>query len=208
MTCDEVKDRGWSGVDVVVVTGDAYVDHPSFGAALIGRVLESRGYRVAVISMPDWRDAESVKVFGRPRLFFAITSGNVDSCLMRQTAFRKKRSDDPYAPGGEGGGKPKLATVVYANLARAAFPGVAFYAVPSRNHMKPKKDSKGVIRAARPKYHIYFPIDTVTDAAEYRQMKERLLAIFPYFDDGAKDAARFLFGVDGAQVTFVGGDHT
>lgn len=124
MTCDEVKDRGWSGVDVVVVTGDAYVDHPSFGAALIGRVLESRGYRVAVISMPDWRDAESVKVFGRPRLFFAITSGNVDSCLMRQTAFRKKRSNDPYAPGGEGGGKPKLATVVYANLARAAFPGV------------------------------------------------------------------------------------
>jgi len=90
---------------------------------------------------------------------------------------------------------------------RAAFPGVAFYAVPSRNHMKPKKDSKGVIRAARPKYHIYFPIDTVTDAAEYRQMKERLLAIFPYFDDGAKDAARFLFGVDGAQAAFVDGDH-
>lgn len=124
VTCDEVMDRGWSGVDVVIVTGDAYVDHPSFGAALIGRVLESRGYRVAIISMPDWRHAESVKVFGRPRLFFAITAGNVDSCLMRQTAFRKMRSDDPYAPGGEGGGKPKFATVVYANLVRAAFPGV------------------------------------------------------------------------------------
>lgn len=89
---------------------------------------------------------------------------------------------------------------------QATFPGVAFYAVPSRNHMKPK-ESKGVIRTARPKYHIYFPIDTVTDAEEYRQMKERLLVIFPYFDEGAKDAARFLFGVDGAQVVFVGGDH-
>lgn len=90
---------------------------------------------------------------------------------------------------------------------RAIFPDVAFYAVPSRNHMKPKKDSKGILRAARPKYHIYFPIDPVTDAAEYRRMKEQLLAIFPHFDDNAKDAARFLFGVVDAQVEFVGGDH-
>ena len=84
---------------------------------------------------------------------------------------------------------------------KTAFPGVAFYAVPSRNHMKEKNG-----RAARPKYHVYFPIDTVTDAAVYRRMKEQMLAIFPYFDDNAKDAARFLFGVDGAQVEFVSGD--
>ena len=83
----------------------------------------------------------------------------------------------------------------------ATFPGVGYYAVPSRNHMK-EKDGK----AARPRYHLYFPIDAVTDAAEYRRMKEYMLAMFPYFDDNAKDAARFLFGVKGAQAEFMGGD--
>ncbi len=121
---DEIERLGWRSVDAVLITGDAYVDHPSFGAAVIGRVLEAEGYRVAILSMPPWRTAEAVTVFGRPRLFFGVTSGNVDSMLARFTAFRKVRNDDPYAPGGAGGGKPERAVIVYANMIRAAYKDV------------------------------------------------------------------------------------
>jgi len=121
---DEAARRGWSELDIVLVTGDAYVDHPAFGAAVIGRVLERQGYRIGIIAMPDWRDPQSIKTFGRPRLFFGVTSGNVDSMLARYTAFKKVRNDDPYAPGGSGGCKPERALIVYCNLIKACYKDV------------------------------------------------------------------------------------
>ena len=110
--------------DIIIITGDAYVDHPSFGAAVIGRVLENTGYNVGIISMPDWRDPESIATLGRPRLFFGVTSGNVDSMLSLFTAFKKRRSDDPYVPGGRSGKKPEHAVISYCNMIRAKFKDV------------------------------------------------------------------------------------
>jgi uncharacterized radical SAM protein YgiQ len=124
LTRQEALDRGWGTVEIVLITGDAYVDHPSFGTAVIGRVLEARGYRVGIIAMPDWNDPASVTVFGKPRLFFGVTSGNVDSMLARYTAFKRYRSDDPYVPGGKAGRKPERALLVYCNLLKAAYKGV------------------------------------------------------------------------------------
>jgi len=118
-----MKKRGWSRPDVVVVTGDAYVDHPSFGAALIARYLEYLGLRIVVLSRPDWRSAGDFSAFGLPRLFFAVTSGNVDSMVLKYTSARKRRSDDSYAPGGRAGGRPDRAAIVYAQRIREAFPG-------------------------------------------------------------------------------------
>lgn len=117
----DLTQRGWRELDVILITGDAYVDHPAFGAAIIGRVLEQRGYRVGIIAMPDWLDPNSVKIFGKPRLFFGVTSGNLDSMLARYTAFKRYRSDDPYAPGGQAGRKPERAVLVYCNLIKAAY---------------------------------------------------------------------------------------
>lgn len=113
--------RGWDALDIVLITGDAYVDHPGFGTAVIGRVLEAEGFRVGIIAMPDWKDPKSVTVFGEPRLFFGISTGNVDSMLSRYTAFKKTRRDDPYAPGGKGGHKPSRALIVYSNLVRQVY---------------------------------------------------------------------------------------
>jgi radical SAM superfamily enzyme YgiQ (UPF0313 family) len=121
ITKDELKGKE---PDIIIVTGDAYVDHPSFGAAIIGRVLENAGYRVGILSMPDWKDPESITALGRPRLFFGVTSGNVDSMLSLYTAFKKKRSDDPYVPGGRSGKKPEHAVISYCNLIRAKFKDV------------------------------------------------------------------------------------
>lgn len=124
LTRDEAARRGWAELDIVLITGDAYVDHPSFGTAVIGRVLERQGYRVGIIAMPDWRNPAAVSVFGRPRLFFGISSGNVDSMLARYTAFQKVRNDDPYCPGGTGGIKPEQAVIKYSNLVKAAYKDV------------------------------------------------------------------------------------
>lgn len=124
MTAEEVRAKGWDGVDIVFVTGDAYVDHPSFAMAVIGRVLESAGYRVAILSQPDWRSCEAWKKFGRPRLFFAIGAGNVDSMINHYTANRKIRSSDDYSPGGRAGLRPDRATTVYCQRAKEAFPGI------------------------------------------------------------------------------------
>lgn len=124
ITRSEVDALGWSGVDVVLVTGDAYVDHPSFGSAVIGRVLEAEGYRVAIMAMPPWREPGAASMFGRPRLFFGVSSGNVDSMLSRYTAFRKVRNDDPYAPGGAAGERPERAVIVYANMIRSVYKNV------------------------------------------------------------------------------------
>ena len=100
MTPEEAAARGWDAVDVVFVTGDAYVDHPSFAMALLGRLLESEGFRVAILSQPDWHSCEPGGTFGRPRLFFAVSAGNMDSMINHYTANRKVRNDDAYSPGG------------------------------------------------------------------------------------------------------------
>ncbi len=119
-----MKSRGWDELDVLIITGDAYIDHPAFGAAVIGRVLEADGWRVGIIAQPDWTKPESLTVMGRPRLFCGITSGNLDSMLSHYTAARRKRKEDSYTPGGEVGRRPNLAAMVYAQLAKKAFPGV------------------------------------------------------------------------------------
>ena len=117
--------RGWTEIDVLIVTGDAYVDHPSFGAAMIGRVLEAEGLRVGVVAQPDWRSPAALQVMGRPRLFCGVTAGNLDSMLANYTAARHKRREDDYSEGGLPGRRPNHAAVVYAQLARGAFPGLA-----------------------------------------------------------------------------------
>src|SRR3954449_100540 len=120
----EMATRGWDAVDVVFVTGDAYVDHPSFAMAILHRVLESAGFRVAMLSQPDWRSAEPWRQFGRPRLFFAVSAGNMDSLINHYTANKKVRNDDAYSPGGRIGLRPDRATLPYCQRAREAFPGV------------------------------------------------------------------------------------
>ncbi len=121
MTPDEIRKCGWDGLDVILVTGDAYVDHPSYGAAVIGRVLEAQGWRVGIIAQPDWRSADSFKRLGKPRLFFGITAGNMDSMVANYTAHKRPRKDDDYSPGGRAGLRPDHAAVVYANRVREAF---------------------------------------------------------------------------------------
>ncbi|MHB8895041.1 MAG: YgiQ family radical SAM protein, partial [Candidatus Geothermincolia bacterium] len=123
-TRDEMLARGWTQLDVLIVTGDAYVDHPSFGAAMIARVLEAEGLRVGVVAQPDWRTPASLQLMGRPQLFCGVTAGNLDSMLANYTAARHKRRDDDYSAGGLPGRRPNHAAVVYAQLARAAFPGL------------------------------------------------------------------------------------
>ncbi len=124
MSRTEMDALGWDSCDIVLVTGDAYVDHPSFGMAVIGRVLEAQGFRVGIISQPDWRSVEAFRALGRPNLFFGVTAGNMDSMVNRYTADRKRRSDDAYTPGGEGGRRPDHAVVVYAQRCREAYKDV------------------------------------------------------------------------------------
>lgn len=123
-TADEMRARGWDAVDVVFVTGDAYIDHPSFAMAILARVLERAGFRVAVLSQPDWHTCEPWRQFGRPRLFFAVSAGNMDSLINHYTASKKVRNDDAYSPGGRIGLRPDRATLPYCQRAREAFPGV------------------------------------------------------------------------------------
>jgi uncharacterized radical SAM protein YgiQ len=121
MSRAEMQALGWEQCDVIVVSGDAYVDHPSFGAAIIGRVLEALGLRVGLIAQPDWHSADGMSVLGEPRLFFGITAGNMDSMVNRYTADRRVRSDDAYTPGGAGGKRPDRSVIVYAQRAREAY---------------------------------------------------------------------------------------
>ncbi len=114
--------RGTKRADVLLISGDAYVDHPSFGTAVVARTLEYLGLTVAVAAQPPWRDVDSIRAFGRPRLFVGVSAGNMDSMVNHQTAHRKRRHDDAYTPGGRSGMRPNRAAVVYAQLARAAFP--------------------------------------------------------------------------------------
>ena len=124
MSRAEMDKLGWDSCDIVLVTGDAYVDHPSFGMAVIGRMLEAQGFRVGIIAQPDWTSAEAFKVLGKPNLFWGVTSGNMDSMINRYTADRKIRSDDAYTPGDIGGKRPDRAAIVYSQRCREAFKDV------------------------------------------------------------------------------------
>src|SRR5512136_1440568 len=123
MTLEEAGERGMDALDIVLVTGDAYVDHPAFGTAVIGRVLEAAGYRVGIIAQPDWRTQADFQRLGRPRLFFGVSSGNVDSMVNNYTAAGRRRRTDAYSPGGIPR-RPDRAAIVYADRLHALFPGV------------------------------------------------------------------------------------
>ena len=125
---EDVIARGWDSVDIVFVTGDAYVDHPSFANGLLARLLESEGFRIAVLAQPNWQNCHDWRQFGRPNLFFAISAGNMDSMINHYTANRKVRNDDAYSPGGEIGLRPDRATLAYCQRSREAFPGVPIVA--------------------------------------------------------------------------------
>lgn len=120
----EARERGWEEVDFVLVSGDAYVDHPSFGTAVIGRILESEGYSVGIIAQPDWRNENSMKIYGKPRLAFLVGSGNIDSMVNNYTASKKPRRTDEYSPGGNKGFRPDRALTVYSKMVREAYPDV------------------------------------------------------------------------------------
>ncbi len=124
MSRAEMTARGWEELDVLIVTGDAYVDHPSFGAAMIGRVLDAEGYRVGIVAQPDWKNPEAIQAMGRPRLFCGVTAGNLDSMLANYTAARHKRREDFYSEHGQPGKRPNHASLVYAQMCRQAFPGL------------------------------------------------------------------------------------
>jgi len=121
MSRDEMNELGWDSCDIIIVTGDAYVDHPSFGMAVIGRMLENQGFRVGIIAQPDWQSAEPFKALGEPNLFFGVTSGNMDSMINRYTADRKMRSDDAYTAGDIGGKRPDRAAIVYTQRCKEAY---------------------------------------------------------------------------------------
>ncbi len=124
MSRDEMAQLGWDSCDIIIVTGDAYVDHPSFGMAVIGRMLENQGFRVGIIAQPDWQSAEPFKALGKPNLFFGVTAGNMDSMINRYTADRKMRSDDAYTPGDVGGKRPDRAAIVYTQRCKEAYKDV------------------------------------------------------------------------------------
>ena len=124
MSRAEMDELGWDSCDVILVTGDAYVDHPSFGMAVIGRVLEAQGFRVGILSQPDWRDSQCFTALGEPNLYFGVTAGNMDSMINRYTADRRMRQDDAYTPGDIGGKRPDRAVTVYTQKCREAFPHV------------------------------------------------------------------------------------
>jgi len=121
MCREEMDELGWDSCDIILVTGDAYIDHPSFGMALIGRLLEAQGFRVGILSQPDWRSAESFQALGQPNLFFGVTAGNMDSMVNRYTSDHRVRRDDAYTPGGEGGMRPDRSTIVYSQRCREAW---------------------------------------------------------------------------------------
>ena len=124
MSREEMVQLGWDSCDIIIITGDAYVDHPSFGMAVIGRMLENQGFRVGIIAQPEWQSAEPFKVLGKPNLFFGVTAGNMDSMINRYTADRKMRSDDAYTPGDVGGRRPDRAAIVYTQRCKEAYKDV------------------------------------------------------------------------------------
>ena len=124
VTMEEMKERGWEQADFVYVCGDAYVDHPSFGAAIICRVLESKGYKVGFIAQPDWNKKEEFMKLGKPRLGFLVSSGNIDSMVNHYSVAKKRRQKDAYSPGGKMGLRPDRAAIVYSNKIREVYKDV------------------------------------------------------------------------------------
>ncbi|AOT72694.1 YgiQ family radical SAM protein [Geosporobacter ferrireducens] len=124
ITMREMKERGWERADFIVITGDAYIDHPSFGAAVISRTLEAAGYKVGIIAQPDWRNVQDFKKLGRPKYGFLITAGNIDSMVNHYTVSKRRREKDYYSPGGKMNLRPDRATIVYCNMAKQAYKGV------------------------------------------------------------------------------------
>ncbi|MDQ5946349.1 MAG: hypothetical protein QG619_1772, partial [Pseudomonadota bacterium] len=122
MSRAEMDELGWDSCDIILVTGDAYIDHPSFGMALIGRLLEMQGFRVGIISQPDWHSATDFKKLGKPNLFFGVTAGNMDSMVNRYTSDRRIRSEDAYTPNAEAGKRPDRSVVAYSQRCREAYP--------------------------------------------------------------------------------------
>src|SRR5579871_2832975 len=121
MSRAEMEALGWDSCDIIIVTGDAYVDHPSFGMAIVGRLLEAQGFRVGIIAQPDWTDPDAFRALGKPNLFFGVTAGNMDSMVNRYTADRRLRHNDSYTPGGEAGKRPDRAVIVYSQRCREAY---------------------------------------------------------------------------------------
>jgi uncharacterized radical SAM protein YgiQ len=124
MSLSEMEDLGWDCCDIIIITGDAYVDHPSFGMAIIGRLLESQGFRVGIISQPNWKSVDDFRKLGKPNLFFAVASGNMDSMVNHYTAEKRPRSGDAYTAGGVAGKRPDRATTVYTQRTKEAYKGV------------------------------------------------------------------------------------
>lgn len=124
MTKEEMDKLGWDRPDILLISGDSYIDHPSFGIPLLGRVLAASGFRVALICQPDWTNPDSIKKLGRPRIYAGVSAGALDSMVAHYTAFRKKRSDDAYTPGGKAGARPNRTCIVYTNMVKKAFPGL------------------------------------------------------------------------------------
>ena len=181
ITLDEVKRLGWEQVDVVLVTGDAYVDHPAFGTAVIGRTLEAAGYRVAIIPQPNWRDdLRDFRKFGAPRLFFGVTSGAMDSMVNHYTAARRLRHDDAYTPGGQAGFRPDRATYVYSRILKQLYPDVPVVIAGIEASMR---------RLAHYDYwdNKLFPsilIDTPADLLNYGMGERTTLKIARLLDEG------------------------
>ncbi|RLB64726.1 MAG: YgiQ family radical SAM protein, partial [Deltaproteobacteria bacterium] len=119
-----MEQRGWDELDVLFVTGDAYIDHPAFGTPLLARLLEAEGFRVGILAQPNWRDPEAFKIMGRPRLFAAISAGSMDSMVNHYTAAKKVRNDDAYTPGGHAGARPNRAVIAYTAAVKGAFKGL------------------------------------------------------------------------------------
>ncbi|MEM8890124.1 MAG: YgiQ family radical SAM protein, partial [Bacteroidota bacterium] len=125
ITAKEVQMRGWEELDVVLISGDAYVDHPAFGPAVIGRIIEHAGYRVAIVPQPNWQDdLRDFKKFGKPRLFFGVTSGCMDTMVNHYTAGKRRRSTDAYTPDGKAGFRPDYALTVYTKILKELYPDV------------------------------------------------------------------------------------
>jgi len=206
MTRAELDARGWDAVDVVFVTGDAYVDHYSFAMAILGRALEKEGFRVAILSQPDWRSAEPWRRFGRPRLFFAISAGNMDSMINHYTANKKVRNDDAYSPGGKIGLRPDRATIPYCQRAREAFPGVPVIAGGVEASLRRMAHYDYWSDAVRPS----ILMDSKADLVVYGMGEENIVEIARRLRDGktVKDC-RDLRGVAyalGASETVPAGD--
>ena len=123
-TREEMDALGWDSCDIIIVTGDAYVDHPSFGMAVIGRLLEKQGFRVGIIDQPNWQSSDDFSRLGKPNLFFGIAAGNMDSMINRYTADKRARSDDAYTPDDKAGRRPDRAVIVYTQRCKEAFPDV------------------------------------------------------------------------------------